>query len=534
MWNIEEREDLQNFYTQPDEEVTSPWLWLDRVILAILSLYGVVILGSLLLAPQHFRFAEDAIILHQYSRNLADHAAITYYAGGPHTEGATDFGWMLFLAAAIRVGISPVMATGLVNIASLILLAFTLLRIAQVKPNLWRVLALIGAAGLFPQILASFAGFAVLPEALLLVLLVEAVLKQKTILAPVLALLVCLFRPDGVLFSVPLLFSLFIGSRQKARQGTYLACLFFLPGVLYFVWRWWYFQELFPLPFLVKSDTHRLLGVLVPHSFSQSLKYLLFDAAILFPLRRICLRPALIVSLFLIPTVFYWGMRLDQNVGDRFFYYLPLAAAVTISVCWPSIQLNEKSLLVRVGVGAFLVFMLGPLKREVRSFRDFQFGTVQALAKELGQMPTRGTMLTSEAGYLAYESGWVVNDSWGLDTAQFAKRFFQPSDVSRLNPDLIALHPDIPGDCLRHREWPNAYAVRTWENMIRNVVMGADSAHTYDLWYLPYGSSYYQNRKHWTAGEGDQECFFVNRGSPRHGAINTLLQNHHAVFVAHD
>jgi hypothetical protein len=128
----------------------------------------------------------------------------------------------------------------------------------------------------------------------------------------------------------------------------------------------------------------------------------------------------------------------------------------------------------------------------------------------------------------------VVNDSWGLDTAQFAKRFFQPSDVSKLNPDLIALHPDIPGDCLPHSEWPNAYAVRTWENMIRNVVMGADSAHTYDLWYLPYGSSYYQNRKHWAAGEGDQECFFVNRGSPRHGAINTLLKNHHAVFVAHD
>ena len=70
-------------------------------------------------------------MLHQYSRNLASHGAITYYAGGPHTEGATDFGWMLFLAAAIRIGFSPVIATALVNGVSLALLALTLLRIAS-------------------------------------------------------------------------------------------------------------------------------------------------------------------------------------------------------------------------------------------------------------------------------------------------------------------------------------------------------------------------------------------------------------------
>jgi hypothetical protein len=46
------------------------------------------------MVPLRFLPAEDAVILFQYSRNLATPGAITYLANGPHVEGATDFAWV--------------------------------------------------------------------------------------------------------------------------------------------------------------------------------------------------------------------------------------------------------------------------------------------------------------------------------------------------------------------------------------------------------------------------------------------------------
>ncbi len=280
---------------------------------------------------------------------------------------------------------------------------------------------------------------------------------------------------------------------------------------------------------------HRSLGVLVPHSVTQSLKYLFLDGVLLVPLaRRGCLRPFLLVSLLVVPTIFYWTMRLDQNVGDRFFFYLPLAGAVLVATCWGALEQAQRKLVLRTATAAFVILMLGPLWREVRSFRDYQFHNVQEIAAGLGQLPSRGSMLTSEAGYLAYGSDWTSYDAWGLDTARFAKHFIQPADVVSLTPDLIVLHPDIPGDCVPKAQWPQSYVDRSWEHMIRNVAIGAQipqgaqKSRTYELWYLTFGSEFYRTRKHWNYGGGDQECFFLNRSSMEYQGMVSLLERHHA------
>jgi hypothetical protein len=317
-----------------------------------------------------------------------------------------------------------------------------------------------------------------------------------------------------------------------------------LPGVAYFLWRATYFHALFPLPFTVKSDVHRTLGLLVPHSLTSSLKYLLFDAALLLPwlpaafgssrLRTesrnddVRIR-SLTFLLLVLPTLFYWAMRLDQNVGDRFFYYLPLAAALLLALRWPAFPQTQRRVLLRIGLGAFLLFLLGPLLREIRSFRDYQFRDVQGIAEALGELPTRGTLLTTEAGFLAYGSGWVASDAWGLNTEQFAHHFIQPADVVALRPDLIVLHPDPPDSCLPQNSWPSAYTGRTWQHMTRNMLLGARDAGGYQLWLLSYGSTYYRERKHWSYGEGDRECFLVRSDSPRAAGITAALIHHHGI-----
>src|SRR5271154_4277107 len=103
------------------------WLWFDRAVCFALAAYGVAVLLTLLATPHFFLPAEDAVILHQYSRNLAEQGAITYYAGGPHAEGATDFAWMGLIAAGIRCGIAPPVFTALINFSTLLVLGLVML-----------------------------------------------------------------------------------------------------------------------------------------------------------------------------------------------------------------------------------------------------------------------------------------------------------------------------------------------------------------------------------------------------------------------
>ncbi len=177
----------------------------DRTVLSLLSIYGGVALVALAFVPSRFLPAEDAIILFQYSRNLAEHGAITFLANGPHVEGATDFGWMVLVAAGIRLHIPPLWFSAGVNVLSLILLAVILLKIAEVQVSFLRLLAIVGSIALMPQILAAASGFAVLPDAVLLSTFVLFVMRGQLERASLTAFVFCLFRPDAVVFTIPLL-----------------------------------------------------------------------------------------------------------------------------------------------------------------------------------------------------------------------------------------------------------------------------------------------------------------------------------------
>ena len=516
---------------------------IDRLLLWTLHLYGALALISLALVPHFFLPAEDATILFQYSRNLYQHGAIIFYAGGPHTEGATDFLWMLLISGAMRLGIPAFAFCAAVNILSLLGLSLVLLQIAELRISAWRVLAVVGAAALFPQIFAAASGFAVLPDAFLLALLVFSVLKRRAGQAALTALIFCLFRPDAVLFALPLLVWLLIPDGVQEREDPQrlvktlaaIAGLFILPGLIYFAWRFRYFGELFPLPFLVKSDAHRVLGLIVTRSVRESFIPLLFVGVVLGSIawwgnlteqqRRKTL--GLSISLILIPTAFFWHMRLDQNVGNRFFYYLPLAAALLLAVNWSAVVGKQKFVLRTACVG-WLVLVAMPLYRELRTFRDLQFNEVKSIAEGLGRLSERGTIMTTEAGTLPFFSGWQTYDAWGLNTPEFAHRFVQPNDVERLKADVVVVHPDPPEGCLARNWPPDGYTDRSWPHLTRNLVIGANRAE-YELWLVSYGSEYYRERKHWRYGEGDRECWFVRLDSPLYAGIVRVLEQNHAV-----
>lgn len=513
--------------------------WFDRASVRVLAIYGACALVALVSVPRFFMAAEDAVILWAYSRNLALHGAITYVAGGPHTEGATDFAWMLLVAGAMRCGVAPFVFTAVVNGVCLVLLGVLLVRLAGLRLTAVRVLAVMGAACLFPQILAAASGFATLPDAVLLTWLVTCVLRKRAAAASLLALLLCLFRPDGVVFAVPLLLALMARSTNRRRDVAMVGMAYLAPGAAYFGWRAWYFGELFPLPFLVKGDAHRILHTVVGGSIRTSLVFLLFAAALIVlvwrsganrSVSRIFIANRTLVECLLgIPTLFYWCMRLDQNVGFRFFFYIPLAAAILLAVNWEDLEKQRWSPM-RVGLIAWLLLVAMPLRREVRTFLDLQSPQLRDISLELERIPGHGTLLSSEAGIVPYYSGWRSIDPWGLNTAEFAHRFFQPEDVVRIAPSLIHLHPDLGESCVVQADWRTPYAERGWPHLTRNMIAGADPT-VYYLWLTSYGSARYRLRRHWSYGEGDRDCWLVRRDAPEHDAVAGILRRHHGVLA---
>ncbi|QHN02702.1 hypothetical protein FTO74_04440 [Granulicella sp. WH15] len=502
----------------------------------MIGLCGAVALLGLLLVPHFFLPSEDVVILFQYSRNLAQHGTISYVAGGPRAEGATDFLWMVLVGGAMRLGIPAFLFCQVANVLSLMGLGVLLLRLARVRATAWRVLVVVGAAAMLPQIFAAVLGFAMLPDALLLVALVCCVLERRVAGAALTALVFCLFRPDGVVFAVPLLLWMLLSGRKLGKDAAVVGGLYVLPGVLYFLWRWHYFGEFFPLPFLVKSDAQRVLGVVVATSAHESRPYLLFVmmvlAALLWPgtLAKENRRQTLWLTLLLVvvPTAFFWTMRLDQNVAKRFFYYLPVAVAILLAVNWPALAGKRRQLLWVTG-WAWMLLLLLPWVREYFIFRYSQFVGIAKIAQDLGRVPQRGRMMTTEAGLLPYLSGWQAYDAWGLNSAEFAHRLIQPGDVERLRPDLLILHPDRPEGCLVGSDWPQAgYMGRTWVHMTRNLVLGA-SRGGYELWLISYGSESYRKSMGWRYGEGDRECWFVRKDSPVYGEMVGALRENHGV-----
>jgi hypothetical protein len=509
-----------------------------RVWWRVLAVAGVVLLLGFLIAPMICQASEDAIILYQYSENLAHTGVISYIPHGPRAEGATDFLWMIYLAAGRLLGVGSYGLAIATSAACVLLLALLLVRAANRRVSFWNVFGVLALLLLVPQTFAAEAGFSVFAFAVLLGWMASAAYAEQYGWTVIAGLLLCLVRPDGVVFTLPVLvIYAFHGDGLRACWGKLVAG-FVLPGLVYFVWRWHYFGHLLPLPFYVKSDTPRIAHVLVAHSAAGLVPPLVAACALM----GIALRGRLLESrnrtlalTLLVPSsLFYLAMRLDQNYADRFFLYPLIVAAVLLAVNFESYRERAgKVLLAGFGVWAVCLayFWINWL---VIYTLEYPQPRVVAVARELAALPGRGSMLVSESGGIPFYSQWAAYDPWGLNTPAFAMHLIQPSDVRQLNPDLIVIHDDTdampcgtaPGEALPH-------AQRSWHNMAQNVFGGIDPA-KYSQWLLPQFNNYYRSHPtRWNGvpryGLADYQCWFVRNDSPQSSAVANILRRHGAI-----
>jgi hypothetical protein len=519
---------------QPDPETKAAlagrlpnWTIFDSILVRIIAVYGAAAALFLLFAPKLFLPAEDAAILFQFSRNLAQTGAITFVPIGERAEGATDFAWMALISLGMKLHIDPLWLVALLNVFSMLLLAALLIRISGSRSTLPALFFVAGCFALMPQIVAAIGGFSTLPFSLILIYLIYCFIRRKDSATPLTGLLLCLLRPDGVVFVIPMLLAALIIYPGRPRRLLADLALFVLPGLIYFLWRWHYFGQLLPLPFLVKSNAPRIAHLFVATSLRQGWLFALFALIILWFVLRGRLgearNRAVLLCIVVLPNLFYLAMRLDQNVGHRFFIYLPVGIALLIAMNWQQLR-PRAAFLLRLGVVLWFVLLSRILVTEAKYAYVFQYDNRRAIAEEMAKLP-HGKLILSEAGIVTYYSHWDVFDPWGLNTVAFAKRLFQPSDVETIKPDLILVYTGGDIDCFRHADWQVPYTDRTWKHMTRNVLAGAETG-AYELWLLPADNTRYRAREHMAGWQGDQECWLIRRGTLDQTALEGILSRH--------
>ena len=512
---------------------------MSAVLLSAFLLFGVI---GFIVVSRMYLPAEDAIILHQYSRTLANTGVIAFYPGGPHAEGATDFLWMVFLASGYLAGVPQFLLTAIVNLFCVLAFGIVLVKASENCVLPYRVALISALVLLCPQIAAALQGFAVLPMGLLLAGFLWKIEEGEDTTASILALALWLMRPDGLIFVAPLLAYRYLAVRRSGKRHWYRPYLayFVLPGFLYFLWRWHYFNSFWPLPFLVKSDTHRHWGLFVGGSARTSVPYLLFALIVLaaglhrvWKQRLLTLR--LVVSL-LIPTCFYATMRLDQDRADRFFFYILVVTGTTLAIEWRRLCI-PRTRIITVALLAWLVLLGNSWQSYLH---DYLHNTasdrrLQTIASAVAEKLPQARLLTTEAGIIPYYTNWSSYDAWGLNTEEYAQHLIQASDVRLLHPDVIVLHQGYPPQhpCRPDSNSTGDETKRTWRNMTNNV-LSAISSTDYVTWNIPYiyfagKTGYFGPQPGDTPSELDRECWFIRKTMNGQDEVGRTLQHYGAV-----
>ncbi len=454
--------------------------------------------------------AEDAVILYDYSKNLAHTGVITYSMNTLPIEGATDFLWMILISLGSMVGVDEFKSAEILSLLSVFGL-FYLLHCCGISARLF-MLSLI----LTPYLYATLFGFSALFFTFFYVLaLFFARIKHRYFYFALLVL--CLLRPDGVVWAFGLLSYRFF-YEKKLDLKSLLGC-FVLPYLLYWCWRTWYFGEFWPLPFIVKGLQHDEPWFFYSYSLSciMLVAQPVFFSMFFFSNKRKLFRDACL--LFITPCFFYALMRLEQNVGNRM-----LAPMFWGWLFCLSQESSRRIFNKPVGVLFFVLCSAAYssliTQHTVVSLLKSESMNIYTLAKKLNDIP-RGRMLVSEAGRLAYYTHWQVEDSWGLNTPFYAHHFITYADLKREHYDLIVTHCDLT--LLHDTHLYKQFSKKTWGNQSQ-LLLSYLHTEDYEIYLVPYyWESTFAQKKDERQACIRYDVYGISKSFQYHDALRELL-----------
>jgi arabinofuranosyltransferase len=414
-----------------------------------LLLLGVAIaLGSL---PYRSLFPfDDTFITFRYAANFAHGHGFVWNIGGPHTEGYTNFLFVVLLGACSFLNLDLVACSQIISILATLV---TSIAIYQVVARLLK--QYLNTDLLWPAFLASvlylidpfiwynaWSGMETSLFAMFVVLCVRSLTMSTNYRSSfLLATCAALTRPEGALMGVIILFVVFIREREsRAKIVMSFGTSFVLPLTLYATWKYFYFGWLLPNSFYVKvgqpqlghgTPMHGLAGVA---SYLKALFYIPLLALFVFLRPRsdnaarfpIAVWASLLWGFLLI--VFYLFPEPMQPNYDRFLVTIGIVLLIPASLGVYKLSLRMKSTLARTAlivlVIAFHLFSAVRI-RNAHAYitRDQTFDyRYEAIAEIFRTIPNHEqlTLAWGDAGKLPYYSGMKNIDVVGLNTNSIA------------------------------------------------------------------------------------------------------------------
>jgi hypothetical protein len=415
---------------------------------------------------------EDAAMLLRYSQHLAQGYGIVWNVGEKPVDGATDFLFMVAVAALHRGGLPLERAAQALGLTAHALTVIGVFLSVRSLFGAGRALALIPAvflalgpglrhlAACYGTPLFALAALIAWYHAHRLLAAEPDQLPGRSLLFALAALVLGLARPEGVFLAGFMLLAILFGRRASgaSRILTPFLGVFLTLGLAYFLWRWSYFGHPLPNPFYKKGA-----GLLYWHSLRQSFKNLaaLGPPFLIVLALGLCLKGLRRWALFaLLPVVAFtalWILISDEtNYVMRFRYpILPL-----LLVSWVPVG---QGLLERVGGmraaaprgalvwSAALAVMTGLALYQHALYRDAvprRMGLYDAALLLREYRRRNYDLATTEAGLLPLYSTWRTLDAWGLNDPVVARGGLSPEYIDHYAPEVILFHayfsPAVP------------------------------------------------------------------------------------------
>ena len=404
----------------------------------------------------------------RYADHVASGYGIVWNVSEAPVDGATDFLFMLAVAALRCIGFSLELGVRLLtvfsHVATVILIFLGMQRVqgASFLPA-WLTAAYFATGPGFylsaayfgtPMFVLFLAGSWLLAQRLLSQ---DMLTTKNQILFSFACLLTGLVRPEGVLLSVFMLFA--VGTLVSAvyfRRLLFIFCMIFLVvGGAYFLWHWHYFGYPLPNPYYKKGGWH-----LYPDSLRDSFRISLDLLLPILPvfLLALCSRKALrMATAFMMPvigSVVIWALlSKEMNFGGRFQYptfvlgllsWFPLIRKTGVYVKMKEYAVRHRVVrllycsLVLIITGVFFLREFYHVSK-ISYKKDIRYD----MAKVLHEYVDEGyTLATTEAGILPLYSGWRAVDTWGLNDAWIAHHNGVITELYLENqrPDLVIYH----------------------------------------------------------------------------------------------
>lgn len=434
---------------------------------------------------------DDAYITFRYALHMAQGHGIVWNVGESPVEGYSNFLWVLINAFLIKLNVDPVLFTKIMGVGAVIGILGVYWKIASDFFNdkkLYSAAFVVAAAlilinpstaihtvsGLETMVYTVF----ILILSYLSYKLIKSFNKQILYLFAAVSLICSLLRPEGILISLGLFILIYfmVINKNKFDESKIKTILpfilvFLMPIAIYMAFRIYYFNEIFPLPFLVKTVTNGSIGSGI-YKLSEAIKYIapllivilitflgkvepiFYDKEGIYKRLRVLLITMATTIIF--ADIIYVFSSLYMNYAQRFYYpsfvliYILTGISLVLLIHEMKSSLIKRENLKRLTKYGGCLIVILMLMSNLNFVSDYSYlyncserfpVSYVSLGTELNEFSDLNlTFASIDSGSLPYFSNWNQIDMAGLNDKFIAKNGFATMDyIQKSHPELIII-----------------------------------------------------------------------------------------------